>query len=304
MDKRFTRSAALFSTMFLTMLIFAVVAFFYGMNLGSKQVENKYAYLKEGKNEPEAYTYQQQDLVSFYHTVFVPTRAFHNDWHEAITKISNNEVSNISSVFKELEGQASKKAKDAGSFNLQHAALLGEAQQSYIRSLNQFEKLAGIIQKKGNSLNYEKLISLLENENSYEVAVSQSLKAQKAYYDAMYLWASSIDPEIPTNFQNSTNQSIDNWKTFPMVIKNSIVSSFLVNQSQFVNFYPHDLVSNIDNFIESGQINTMNITDVRSIIDLLLNTGAVRAGDYNQSKNKLYSHEFLPQIPLFYPVVK
>lgn len=303
MDKRFNRSAMLYSIMFLVMLIFAVVAFFYGLNLGTKKVEQKYAHLNETSPTSD-HTYQQQELVSFYLTVYSPYREYQLEWAEALTKISSGQISNVSSLYKELEGQASKRATEAASYSLQNAGKLGDAQQNYIRSLNYFEKTAATLQKKSSSITYDEIISLLNSNEDYQVAIKQALAGQEIYFNTMYQWAKTIDPNIPAEFNNNVSVSIDAWSNYPLIIKNNIIASYLLSQNKFVDFLPHDLSSAIDQFIASGQAETMNLKAIDGIISLLINTGAVRSGDYNLNKNKLYSEEFLPQIPFFYPTVE
>jgi len=82
MEKRLTRTEMLFSLGFLFMLVFAVGAFFYGVKMGSDKTEAKFIeqtkHLSSG-NVKSATAYQQQDLVSFYHTVFLPYREFECD---------------------------------------------------------------------------------------------------------------------------------------------------------------------------------------------------------------------------------
>ncbi|HIW33684.1 MAG TPA: hypothetical protein IAA29_12950 [Candidatus Paenibacillus intestinavium] len=304
MDNRFSRTATLYTIIFLGMLVFAVVAFFYGLNLGTQRVEKKYAHLNEVNVDKTDYQYQQQELASFYLTVYSPYREFQLEWSEALYNISNRKVSNVSSLYKELEGQASKKAIEAASFNLQTAGQLGEAQQNYIRSLNQFEKVAATLQKKSSSITYEEIIELLNANDAYQAAVSQALTGQSIYFETMNLWAKSIDPNIPANFDKNVSQKTSTWSEYPLVIKNEIIANYLAEKKTFVDFLPHDLTSSIDQFITSGQAKAMNLTTIDEIMSLLINTAAVRPGDYNLNKNKLYSQEFLPQIPFFYPNVE
>jgi len=303
MDRTFNRNAMLFSTLFLVMLVVAVAAFFYGMNIGSKKIEAKYAYLKVSQENVSDYVYQQQDLVSFYLTVYAPYREFQISWNEALKKISNNEISNVASLYKEIEGQASKKAEEAASFNLQHAGILGQAQQSYIRSLNQFEKVAVALQRKNAASTYEDITTALKNNESYIAAVSQALTGQDHFYEAMMQWGITIDPNIPSDYEKNVSQKLDVWSNQPLLAKNKIIASYLLDKKVFVDYLPHDLVSSIDQFIVSGQAETMNITTVEGVISLLMNTAAVRAGDYNLNRNKLYAEELLPQIQFFYPNV-
>lgn len=302
MDKRFSRNAMLFSTLFLVMLVFAVAAFFFGLNLGSKKMEQKYAHLMEPETPASEYVYQQQDLVTFYLTVYSPYREFQLSWTDALGKIANDEISNVASLYREIEGQASKRAEEAASFNLQHAGLLGQAQQSYIRSLNQFEKVASALQKK-KAESYEDIINTLQNNESYIAAVSQALTGQEHFYNSMLQWGASIDPNIPSEIDKNVNISFETWSEYPLLVKNEIIASYALDKKIFADYLPHDLSGSIDHFIASGQAESMEISSVADVITLLLNTSAVRPGDYNLHRNKLYSEEFLPQIPFFYPKV-
>ncbi|MCM3633097.1 MULTISPECIES: hypothetical protein [Paenibacillus] len=303
MDRTFNRNAMIFSTLFLVMLVVSVAAFFYGLNIGTKKVEAKYAHLISPESTANDYVYQQQDLVSFYLTVYAPYREFQLSWNDALKKISNNEVSNVASLYKEIEGQASKKAEEAASFNLQHAGLLGQAQQSYIRSLDQFEKVAVVLQRKNAATTYEGITNSLKNNDVYQAAISQALTGQGQFYEAMVQWGISIDPNIPSEYDRNVSQKLTDWSSKPLLIKNEIIANYLLDSKQFVEYLPHDLVSSIDQFITSGQAESMNLTTVEGIISLLMNTAAVRAGDYNLHRNSLYTDEFLPQIPFFYPNV-
>lgn len=302
MDKRFSRNAMLFSTLFLVMLVFAVAAFFFGLDIGSKKTEQKYAHLLEPEKEAADYVYQQQDLVSFYLTVYSPYREFQLSWTDALVKISNDEISNVASLYKEIEAQASKKAAEAASNNLQHAGLVGQAQQSYIRSLNQFEKAAAALQRR-KPASYEDVINALQNNESYIAAVSQALSGQEQFYNAMQQWGASIDPNIPSEIDKNVNLSFDKWSGYPLLVKNEIIAKYLSDKKIFAEYLPHDLTSSIDHFISTGQAETMKLSTVQGVIELLLNTSAVRSGDYSLYRSKLYMEEFLPQVPFFYPKV-
>ena len=86
MEKRLNRTDLGFSLMFLLMLIIAVGAFFYGVKVGGDRVrteQTEAAAVEKAKAASAASlpsAYQQQDLVSFYHTVFLAYREFENEW--------------------------------------------------------------------------------------------------------------------------------------------------------------------------------------------------------------------------------
>ena len=74
------------------MLVFAVGAFFYGVKIGSDKTEAKlvqYTIHLSSNNSNGILAYQQQDLVSFYHTVYLPYREFQNEWFDTLHKLSS-----------------------------------------------------------------------------------------------------------------------------------------------------------------------------------------------------------------------
>src|ERR1700730_10741982 len=104
MDKRLNRSDLMFSLAFLLMRVIAIGAFFYGVKVGTARVEAQYAseHKPATAAPPPPYAYQQQDLVSFYHTVFLSYREFQNDWFAAQDKWLSDSTADRSASLKEL----------------------------------------------------------------------------------------------------------------------------------------------------------------------------------------------------------
>ncbi|GKU79576.1 hypothetical protein [Paenibacillus sp. L3-i20] len=304
MEKRLTTSAMLFSVGFVFMLVCAVGAFFYGVKIGSEKMELKYnaAAKQDGEASKHANSpYQQQDLVSFYLTVYSPYREFQNEWFAAMTKLSKGQAVDISSTFKELAKLADKKSKDASSFDMQKSPLLGEAQVGYIRSLKKFKEAAAKAAGTSSKVNVIELYKSILNEKNYTLAAEESLNAQRAYFHAIQKWTATIDPDIPSEYKASAGLSTTQWKQLPIAIKNTIIVDYLVTRKELNTYYPHDMTSRIDEFIESGQAAKMKLTTLTGIIDLLMNTEAVDLGDFSLNKGRFYQSEVLPQLPFFYP---
>lgn len=114
MEKRLTRTEMIFSLGFLFMLILAVAAFFYGVKVGSEKTDANYIQMKHLNSEggPKVTAYQQQDLVTYYHTVFLPLREFQTEWFSAIEKLESGRSTDAAASFKELAKQAKKTIPD------------------------------------------------------------------------------------------------------------------------------------------------------------------------------------------------
>ncbi|MBH5317993.1 hypothetical protein I6N90_09265 [Paenibacillus sp. GSMTC-2017] len=304
MEKRLTTTAMLFSVGFVFMLVCAVGAFFYGVKIGSDKTEMKYASTAKADEEAAKLAstpYQQQDLVSFYLTVYSPYREFQNDWFAAMTKLSKGQDVDTEATFKKLAKLAEQKAKEASSFDMQKSPLLGEAQVGYIRSLKKFKEAADKATNANSNTNVIELYKIILNEKNYIAATDESLIAQRAYFYAMQKWAATVDPDIPSAYKTSEPISVKQWNSLPISIKNIIVVDYLVKRNELNPFYPHDLTSRVDEFIESGQASKMKLTTLNAIVDLLLNTEAVDLGDFALNKGRFYQSEVLPQLPFFYP---
>ncbi|NIK67678.1 hypothetical protein [Paenibacillus sp. BK720] len=300
MEKRLPRSAMIFSLGFVFMLVCAVGAFFYGVKLGTSKTETKYE-MKElqAAAVQTSSPYQQQDLVSFYHTVFLSYREFQSEWNDAMDDFAKGQGGSASSALKHLAELAHSKRTAASSFDMQKSPLLGEAQTNYIRSLEQFEKAAKAAAASAKSTDASKLQSSIKQLGSYQLAVKQALAAQQAYYAAMMKWGATVEPNIPANYTTPKVIQINSWSSLPLIVKNKLMADQLASRQQFTEYYPQDLTSRIDDFIASGQPAKLNLKTVSAIADLLIDTEAVRSGDFTENRSKLYNKDLLPQLPFF-----
>lgn len=300
MEKRLPRSAMIFSLGFVFMLVCAVGAFFYGVKLGTSKTETKYE-MKElqaaavQKSSP----YQQQDLVSFYHTVFLSYREFQSEWDDAMDDFAKGQGGSASSTLKNLAELARSKRTAASNFDMQKSPLLGDAQTNYIRSLEQFEQAAKAAAASSKSGDAAKLQNSIKQLGSYQSAVKQALAAQQAYYTAMMKWGATVEPNIPANYTMPKVIEINKWSSLPLIVKNKLMADQMASRQQFTAYYPQDLTSRIDDFIASGQSEKLNLKTVSAIADLLIDTEAVRSGDFTENRSKLYNKDLLPQLPFF-----
>lgn len=300
MEKRLPRSAMLFSLGFVFMLVCAVGAFFYGVKLGTSKTEAKYE-TKELQSAAvkDSSPYEQQDLVSFYHTVFLPYREFQSDWEAVMNELAQGQAVSASSSLKDLAELAHAKRTEAASFDMQKSPLLGEAQANYLRSLEQFEQAAKAAAASVKSTDASELQDTIERLGSYQLAVRQALAAQQSYYTAMMKWGATVEPNIPAHYTMPKAIEIKKWSSLPLIVKNKLMADQLASREQLTIFYPQDLTSRVDEFIASGQPGKLNLKSVTAIADLLIDTEAVRSGDFTENKSKLYKQDLLPQLPFF-----
>jgi hypothetical protein len=302
MDKRLTRTDYLFALMFIFMLVCILGAFFYGLEIGRQKSDQKYEKLmqkdKEVIEEPGAY--DQQVLVSFYHTIYLPFREFQNKWFEQLHQIEvNSSTIDASAVLKELSKLSDEKYKALQGKTLPNSSpLLQESHQNYLKSLKLFTDALNNFQPKANSLRGTQLLEEMNKDAFFVEAKNQALTAQKNYFESVVKWNQTLDNNLK-QADISKPVSLDAWRQMNLNVKNWYVTFRLLNGKFFEPYYPQDVTIRIDDFIASGQAKKLGAADVNQTLDLLLSTDAIRSGDFVKGKAKWYSNELLPQLPFF-----
>ncbi len=277
--------------------------FFYGVKVGSEKTDANYIQMKHLNSEggPKVTAYQQQDLVTYYHTVFLPLREFQTEWFSAIEKLESGRSTDAAASFKELAKQAKKQYQTITTATIPAISpLLADSQVNVLKSLKLFE------QASSRSVAYSKdksVAAVLDNLNKdayYTQAVTHALQSQQQYYDSMLKWGATMNAKIPGEYETPSVLEISSWNKLPFLVKNKVMADQLLSRSTMETFYPHDLSVRVDEFIASGQPAKMRIKTVSAVVDLLLGTKAVRNGDFTASKLTRYDKELLPQLPFFY----
>ncbi|MFK7696465.1 hypothetical protein [Paenibacillus sp. HJGM_3] len=304
MEKRLTRGDYLFSLIIVFMLVCIAGAFFYGVKIGREKTETKYAIIM--KNQEEAArkpgAYDQQHLVSFYHSVLVPYREFQLKWFDQLKQLDQGSPSvDPSDVMKDLSRLAAQKMETA--FNVPMPAtspLLVEAQQNYMKSMQLFSDTLKKFQSKANGMPIHTLLSELEKDSFLAEAKRFALQGQQQYYAAMTKWNETINPNVPGLDQlGKSPLTMKEWAQMSLIVKNNATANLVLNSRQFTAVYPQDITVRIEELIASGQAKKMNLNDIPAMIDTLLGTNAVRPGDFIQRKQKYFGNETLPQLPFF-----
>ncbi|QJD82387.1 hypothetical protein [Cohnella herbarum] len=303
MEKRLNRSDLMFSLAFLLMLVIAVGAFFYGVKVGTDRTESKYATeeVTEAVASPQPNAYQQQDLVSFYHTVFLSYREFQNDWFAAQNKWLADPTADRASSMKELAKSAQKKYDAIKVVNVAPISpQLKNSQTSYLKSLKLFQESFSALVGTANEGTADTVLDKINADSFFKEGRTNALEAQKEYYSSMLKWAASINSDIDGDYVGPEVVSLTDWKKMPLIVKNKLASDYLYKQANLTDYLPHDLTARIDQFISSGQAGKRKIKSFNSIAELLTSTEAVRNGDFIGMKTRFYENEQLPQLPFFF----
>lgn len=303
MEKRLNRTDYLFVLLFIFMLVCIAGAFFYGVKYGKQQAENNYEKLNELKTDANETpgSYDQQYLVSFYHTIYSPYREFQNKWFITLNDIENrSKTIDSSAAIRELSKIAKDSLSKLRSRSLpDNSPLLQQSQQNFQKSLKLFdEAMQGYISKANSTPSSELLADIASNAKINE-AKQYALQAQKDYYSSMIKWQQSIDAKLQP-IEADQPLTLDEWKQQPLSIKNNYVAGSLLSSTDYVPFLPQDMASKVDDLIASGQMHKLGKNTIDQAVTLLIDTDAVRSGDFIKAKHKRYEDETLPQLPFFF----
>ncbi|MWC28432.1 hypothetical protein [Paenibacillus sp. MMS18-CY102] len=300
MSKKLSRTEMLMTLGFLFMLVCAVGSFFVGYRVGSDRTTANFETQKQLASKPVTTgTFQQQDLVSFYHTIFMPYREFQNEWLSAMERANTKQTSDLPTEFKRLSTLAQQKFKEISSVSTQQATLIEQSQQQLLKSLASFQSVSKRLSGKSDNTSISQLMAALKQDQDFKAGVSKSLQGQQSYYEAMLKWSATIDADIPSAIKMPSSLTITEWKKMPLVVKNKLSADLVASAGKVVSYYPQDLTSRIDEFIGTGQANKLNMRLVGPIAELLADTKAVRSGDFQNSMGRLYTNQLLPQLPFF-----
>lgn len=303
MKKRSFRFELVFSITFLTVLIVVVAAFFSGVGYGAKKVEAKYQHLKIIPTAKEdATSYQQRDLVTFYHNVFVPYREFKSVWvAEADELLRTSSPNQSKTILRELNELAEEKYNEVNQHVLYDSSpLLQEAQTGILKSLKLFAQAASESASAQDLKSGEKALQKVKQDPLYQNAVKYGLNAQKDYFTSMLRWANKTDANLPKTYTSQEKLTLKEWNKYPLIVKNVAVSDILLQKSLFEAYDPQDLTAKVDYIIHSGNASTMKLGSINAIVDLLVKTEAVQEQDYLKWNAKYYNTELLPHLPFFY----
>ncbi|WP_150271000.1 hypothetical protein [Paenibacillus tepidiphilus] len=299
MSSRNSRTQMLYTLGFLFFLISAFAAFFTGVKVGADKTEAKYAHLTAKETTEEfSGSYQQQDLVTFYHNVFLPYREFKLSWNEEVDKLSRSTDSRENAAtLKNLGILADKQYEKVTQDSVfSGSPLLHEAQLNILKSLTLFSQASGKVSSGGAGSQIAKQL----NGDKFTVSAAKfGLLAQKNFYDSMLKWGSKVNGKIPAQLGELKTLSFVQWKKMPLLQKNAAVSDIMLNRSIFAGYDPQDITAKIDDMIYSGTASSLSLKDVQSCLNLLTSTDAVQEADFMKWREQYYAKETLPELPFF-----
>ncbi|SET53649.1 hypothetical protein [Paenibacillus sp. NFR01] len=299
MSSRNSRTQMLYTLGFLFFLICAFAAFFTGVKVGADKTEAKYVHPDPETPEEHAGSYQQQDLVAFYHNVFLPYREFKRNWNNEVDTLSRSTSARENAAsLKNLSLLADKQYEKVNQDSLfQNSPLLSQSQLNILKSLRLFSQAADKVTAGSSGSETAKL---LKKEAFTVSAVRYGLLGQKDFYDSMLKWGSKQNGKIPAESGELKTLSFVQWKKMPLLQKNATIASIMLNRSIYAGFDPQDITAKIDDMIYSGTASSLGLKDVQSSVNLLISTGAVQEQDYMKWREQYYGKETVPQLPFFY----
>lgn len=300
MSKRNSRNQMLYTLVFIFFLICAFAAFFTGVKVGADKTEAKYdKYTSNNGFEEFTSSYQQQELVTFYHNVFLPYREFKRDWNIQVDKLKRSTDARVNAaVMKNLSILADTHYEKINQDSIfTNSPLLHQSQLNVLKSLTLFSKASGKISASEAGTETARQL----NEDPFTTgAVKYGLLAQKNFYDSMLKWGSKTNSKIPSASGELKSTSFIQWKKMPLLLKNSFIADIMLNRGIFAGFDPQDITAKIDDMIHSGTASALNLSDVQSAVSLLISTGAVQEQDFTKWREQYYSRETIPQLPFFF----
>jgi len=304
MNKRLSATDYILSIVFIFLLVCIAGAFFFGFKIGTDKAEARYSsLLKQYEDAADGPTaYEQQVLVSFYHTIFTPYREYQIQWFDKLDSIGlQNAAADPSSSMKALSKLADDQYKLVQEASIPaNSPLLQEAQNNYMKSLRLFADTAKKYESEANRLPARTLLNEIENDPFFQEAKNFGLKAQHQYYESILEWNKTVAEVHSADAAQQPEIPVPEWNGLPLNVKNAFVAGLLENQQAYSLYYPQDISLRIDELIATGQAGRMNLDAAGKIAEMLISTGAVRSGDFIQGKERWYSNETLPQIPFFF----
>ncbi len=304
MDKRLSRTDYMLSLLLIVMLVAIVGAFFYGIKIGQDKTAHKFAQMNEEQAEPkEPSAYDQQVLVSFYHTIYLPFRQFQNKWFEQMNAIETRaQPADTKSLLKELGRIADESYDKMETTSIPASSpLLQGAGNDYMKSLKLFSEALRRFQGESTALGSGKIIEAIGKDAYFQEAQSFALSAQERYYDSIVQWNLTVDPRLGNmELLDKDDLALSKWSLLNFNQKNEFIAKLLKDHHYFKHFYPQDITLRTDDLIRNGQADKLGLNMIKRTMETLMDTDAVREGDFIKGKNKYYGDETIPQLPFFY----
>lgn len=305
MNKKLTMTDYLLSLLLLAVLIGALGAFFLGVKIGQERTAEKYEKLliELQANAHELAAYHQEYLASFYHTIYLPYRDFQKKWFDHMEAIElQSEPLDARNAFEELSKLAAQKFAAIEHMAMPESSpLLVDAHHAYMKSLKLFEDVAKDYKGKARNMKDSELVAAVESDPHFIEARQFALAGQQYYYEAMLEWLKANEPDLRNSeLAGADDLTFQEWARLNLIQKNVFVAGAMADGGYYAFFTPQDLALRVDEMIAGGQADKLAYTSIRPLIDTLVETKAVRDGDYLKGRQKYYAADPVPQLPFFF----
>jgi hypothetical protein len=303
MNHRLNRSDYILSLVIVFLLVCVAAAFFLGMQVGANRTEAKYAALaaKQQDAARKPGSYDQQQLVSYYHTIYAPYRAFVGSWHDKLAELNRRGTVDASAVLKEAADIAEKAFKQLSNAAApENSPLLLESHQNLLKGLKLLADTARSHRSGANAVPPARVAEQLDQDPAYSEAKQFVLQGQQQYYAAIVKWNETVEPIVRgADRLAQSSWTTGDWAQMSLNAKNAAVATLMLKERKLLPLDPQDMTARIDEWIESGQAGKLNLNDIGDMVNLLAETNAARKGDFALLRDTRYADEKLPQLPFF-----
>lgn len=300
MNKRLTKFDYALVYFLILLMVFSVGSFFFGVSVGKNLAVSSKGESGFDQQSPAAESYPEQDLVSFYHNIYLPYREFQKEWLRRAEQLqTNNGQPDAESVLNGLENLVNDRIAAIEKINMPKTSpLLQDAHRNILGSLLSFKQ--GIEQLVSGSQN----LSAEDLKQGGDIAEGKQLflRGQASFYEAILRWADNQSGQatgLTLKTAGGEDISITDWRMLTLNEKNAVIAGTMVKLKVYSLPAPQDYTNGIDSLIRSGQADKLRLGGLEETLALLIATNAVRSEDFLVNKGKWYGNEVLPLIPFF-----
>lgn len=304
MTKRLNKSEFILSYMIIITLACFVGGFFLGAGYMKSKIDSEMTAAAEAKKEEaekerqlkEQKLYKDQDFVRFYYNVFEPVQEVKKHHEELILSLSGASKKEQISRLKEMRDVTNSKLKNVQKeVALASSPLLGQAKAAYIKSLQSYvDGVEHVI-----SDDQIKSITPAVLAANLQLFQNNLFKAETYMYQATALWESVYVTKKGIPSAKPSEVTVQQWNSYPFHYRAYLAAEYQAQANMFHPYEPLDLVARIDSLIHSEQSKSLGLTNIPAAIRMLEATDAVRSGDFETLRGRLYANLRAPETPLY-----
>lgn len=306
MGKRLNRSEYFFTYMIIISLACFIGGFFLGAEVMKARSESEIdaitkdftMKMKMDQLEKEKKLYKEMDFAQFYHNVMSPLEKFKKAHFEFTEQLNISSSGNLKSISTDAFEQADEALKEIEQVSVPDSSpLLKQAKQGYVESLQAYKDgMNQLIEGNTTEMTKQELSEMRHLEDFKR----KWLRAQADFYKAVAFWEEMYVTNKPL-VKKVSQQSISfaQWKSYPFHLRDYLSAEQLYRSNKMVEFNPEDLTARVDSVIHSNQAQALGWKDIPYAYRVLDTTDAVRKGDFNSLKKKLYPSLKSPEMPVF-----